>query len=50
VSFLIARAGDHLRQNLARSGLLRRIGDEHLYPSVKEAVSAVVPAITSTEA
>jgi sulfate permease, SulP family len=49
VSFVIARAGDHLRQNLVRSGLLRRIGGEHLYPSVGEAVSAVVPAVTSAE-
>jgi MFS superfamily sulfate permease-like transporter len=41
-SLVIARAGDHLRRNLARSGLLHRIGAEHLYPSVGEAVDAVL--------
>ena len=40
VSLLIARVGDHLRDNLARSGLLERIGADHVYASVNEAVSA----------
>ena len=42
MSLVIARAGDHLRQNLSRSGLLQRIGAEHMYPSVGEAVDAIV--------
>ncbi|MGZ4350992.1 MAG: sodium-independent anion transporter, partial [Solirubrobacteraceae bacterium] len=50
ISLVIARAGDHLRQNLARSGLLERIGAEHLYPSVGEAVSAMAPASSSPQA
>jgi SulP family sulfate permease len=41
IVFAIARAGDHLRDNLLRSGLLGRIGPDHLYPSVDEAVTAV---------
>jgi sulfate permease, SulP family len=47
VRFVIARAGDHLRQNLARSGLLQRIGPDQLYPSVGEAIAAVTPAPTA---
>jgi len=43
VALVVARAGDHLRTNLARSGLLQRIGPENLYPSVGEAVNAVAP-------
>ena len=37
---MIARAGDHLRENLARGGLLERIGADHVYASVDEAVAA----------
>ena len=44
VVFALARAGDHLVGNLERSGLLARIGPEHLYPSVDEAVSALAPS------
>jgi MFS superfamily sulfate permease-like transporter len=44
VPLVIARAGDHLRENLARSGLIARIGAEHLYPSVGAAVEEVAPA------
>jgi high affinity sulfate transporter 1 len=40
VRLLLARVGDHLRDNLARSGLLERIGADHVYASVDEAVSA----------
>jgi sulfate permease, SulP family len=40
IPLLIARVGDHLRANLARSGLLDRIGANHVYPSVDEAVKA----------
>jgi high affinity sulfate transporter 1 len=39
----LARAGDHLVTNLERSGLLARIGSEHLYPSVDEAVTTLAP-------
>ena len=40
VPLVIARVGDHLRDNLTRSGLLARIGADHVYASVDEAVSA----------
>ena len=40
ISFEVARAGDHLKENLARGGLLDRIGAEHFYASVDEAVTA----------
>jgi SulP family sulfate permease len=40
IAFAIARAGDHVRTSLARSGLLARIGPERLYSSVDEAVTA----------
>jgi sulfate permease, SulP family len=41
IAFAVARAGSHLRRSLARSGLLDRIGESHLYPSVGEAVAAL---------
>jgi high affinity sulfate transporter 1 len=41
VEFAIARAGAHLRDNLARSGLLERIGADRLFGSVNEAVRAL---------
>ena len=44
ISFAIARAGEHVRDSLARSGLLARIGEDRLFPSVGEAVTAVRPA------
>ncbi len=44
VTVAIARAGDHLRDNLSRSGLLTRIGSDRLFPSVDEAVSSVTSA------
>jgi high affinity sulfate transporter 1 len=40
VTFAVARAGDHLKANLARAGLLQRIGADHFYASVDEAVTA----------
>lgn len=40
-AFAVARAGAHLRENLARSGLLDRIGTTRLYRSVDEAVTAL---------
>ena len=39
IAFGIARAGSRLRRGLARSGLLDRIGEGHLYPSAGEAVA-----------
>jgi SulP family sulfate permease len=44
ISFAVARAGQHLRENLARSGLLERIGADRLYASVDEAVTRAGPA------
>ena len=41
ISFAIARAGEHVRTSLARSGLLERIGEDRLFPSVGEAVIAL---------
>jgi sulfate permease, SulP family len=40
ITFVVARAGDHLKENLARGGLLQRIGADHFYASVDEAVTA----------
>ena len=42
-TFAMARVGNHLRENLARSGLLPRIGTDNLFPSVDEAVTALGP-------
>ena len=41
VAFGVARAGDHVREILRRSGLAERIGASHFYPSVDEAVTAL---------
>ncbi len=43
ITFALTRAGGHLRENLARSGLLKRIGTDHLFPSVNDAVKALNP-------
>jgi sulfate permease, SulP family len=45
VAFALARAGRHLRENLARSGLLARIGEDHCFSSVDEAVRTLAPSI-----
>ncbi len=42
-AFAVARAGEHAREGLKRSGLLARIGEDHLFPSVDEAVRALGP-------
>jgi high affinity sulfate transporter 1 len=39
----IARAGEHLRQSLQRSGLFTRIGEAHFFPNVDEAVTTLGP-------
>jgi SulP family sulfate permease len=41
IAFAIARAGEHVRTSLTRSGLLQRIGEDRLFPSVDEAVTAL---------
>jgi sulfate permease, SulP family len=43
VAFAVARAGRHLRENLAAAGLEARIGPDHFYDSVDEAVRAFGP-------
>lgn len=40
--FAVARIGDRARQGFVRSGLAARIGEERFFPSVGEAVSAVL--------
>jgi sulfate permease, SulP family len=48
ITFAIARAGVHLRDGLRRIGLAGRIGEEHFYPTVDEAVTALAgPAPSS---
>ena len=39
ISFTMARVGDHVRASLTHSGLLARIGESELYPSVDAAVT-----------
>jgi len=43
VSFAMARTNKTVRAGLARSGLLARIGEDHLFASVGEAVNALHP-------
>jgi len=43
IGFAVARAGSHAREGLRRSGLLSRIGEQHLFDSVDEAVRALAP-------
>jgi high affinity sulfate transporter 1 len=38
-----ARAGEHVQRSLRRSGLMDRIGEDHFFPAVNEAVSALAP-------
>jgi MFS superfamily sulfate permease-like transporter len=47
ITFVVARAGDHLKENLARAGLLERIGADHFYASVDEAATAVAAVPTA---
>jgi SulP family sulfate permease len=37
----LARPGAYMLENLARSGLLERIGTDHLFPSVNAAVTTL---------
>jgi high affinity sulfate transporter 1 len=41
VAFGVARAGEHALRMLRRSGLAQRIGEDHFYPSVDGAVTAL---------
>jgi high affinity sulfate transporter 1 len=43
ITFAVARAGEHVRESLSRSGILQRIGEDRFFTSVDEAVSAVDP-------
>ncbi len=47
IRFGIARAGDHLRTSLRRSGLEARIGADHFYATVDEAVTSLTAGPTS---
>ena len=40
VDLWIARANEPLRQLLTATGLTKRLGEEHIYPSVRAAVVA----------
>jgi sulfate permease, SulP family len=44
IVFGIARAGGHLRESLRRSGLALRIGEDHVFSTVDEAVTALSPS------
>ncbi len=50
ITFAIARAGEHVRDSLARSGLLDRIGEDRLFPSVGQAVTALHQATPDSPA
>ncbi len=41
IAFAVARAGQHVRESLSRSGLLGRIGQDHFFRSVDEAVTGL---------
>ena len=43
IDVAVARAGTRLRQGLRRSGIVARIGSDHFFPSVGEAVTALGP-------
>jgi MFS superfamily sulfate permease-like transporter len=43
IDFAVARAGEHVCNELSRSGLAARIGADHFYLSVDEAVRALDP-------
>jgi MFS superfamily sulfate permease-like transporter len=46
IEVAVARAGAHLCEGMARSGLLERIRPERFFPSVDEAVRALGPKST----
>jgi len=44
IEFAVARAGARVREAMKRSGLFTRIGEDHFFPSVDAAVTALGPA------
>ncbi|HSZ38279.1 MAG TPA: SulP family inorganic anion transporter [Acidimicrobiales bacterium] len=50
IEFAIARAGDHVQRSLERSGLLQRIGADHLFSTVDAAVTALAGGSASDRA
>jgi SulP family sulfate permease len=48
IQFSMARVGSRLRQGLARSGLVERIGAANFFTSVGEAVAALGPRSTDS--
>jgi MFS superfamily sulfate permease-like transporter len=43
IAFAVARAGEHVLTSMRRSGLVARIGEDHFFASVDEAVTALAP-------
>jgi MFS superfamily sulfate permease-like transporter len=43
IVFGVARAGEHLRQSMEKSGLVTRIGADHFFPMVDDAVTTLGP-------
>ena len=43
ISFAVARAGEHARRSMSKSGLADRIGEDRFYSSVDEAVRGLLP-------
>jgi high affinity sulfate transporter 1 len=48
IQFAMARAGQHARESLRRSGLMERIGQDHLFPSADAAVTSLFPDSAGT--
>jgi len=46
IDLAVARAGEHVREALRRSGLESRIGADHFFPAVDAAVTSLAPAAT----
>ena len=44
IEFAIARAGRHLQDELRRAGLAQRIGEDHFFPDVDDAVTTLGPS------
>ena len=49
IAFGVARAGVHLRDSLRRAGLAARIGEDHFFPTVDEAVTALASGPSPAE-
>jgi sulfate permease, SulP family len=46
ITFAVARAAQRVRGSMTRSGLLERIGEDHFFPAVDEAVATLAPRST----